>query len=417
VIVGGVSVIGNPVLSLHGRVALPDDTGEWPGVVRLEQAVGREMGERERLAVVLEQIDGWIGTQGAAGVGAAIWWKGEIAAERYAGEAMPGVPVDERTIFPLASVTKPVVAAGIVSLAEAGAFSLDETAARYVSEFRAGPEAGAEGVDPGLERQRQSITLRQLLCHVSGLPEDMAGRMGRFTSPATLDELTDVMCRLPLQSAPGAVLRYSNAGYAVLGRAVERAAGTGLWTAVEQQVLDPLGMTDTLVRPSGEVAGRVAHLADASHAGTELETYNGAYWRGLAVPWAGLYGTPRDLARFGGAFLPGGPRLLSGAARDLMVHDQTGGVPGGVESARVAWSVGRWGLGWEVKGGKQRHWTGEFTSPRTVCHFGHAGTLLWADPEHEVALAVFANRAVTHMWTFILGRWARLSNAVIAAVS
>jgi CubicO group peptidase (beta-lactamase class C family) len=90
-------------------------------------------------------------------------------------------------------------------------------------------------------------------------------------------------------------------------------------------------------------------------------------------------------------------------------------VPGGVESAKVRWDPGRWGLGWEVKGEKRRHWTGDFTSPRTFCHFGHAGTLLWGDPERDIALAVFANRTVTHMWGFILPRWARLSNAIIAA--
>ncbi len=100
-----------------------------------------------------------------------------------------------------------------------------------------------------------------------------------------------------------------------------------------------------------------------------------------------------------------------------MITDQTMGVPGGVESAKVRWDAGRWGLGWEVKGEKRRHWTGELTSPRTFCHFGHAGTLLWGDPEHDVALAVFANRAVPHMWTFILTGWERLSNAVVSAAT
>lgn len=68
-----------------------------------------------------------------------------------------------------------------------------------------------------------------------------------------------------------------------------------------------------------------------------------------------------------------------------------------------------------MKGSKRRHWTGELTSPATFCHFGAAGTLLWVDPVHDLALAVFANRSVAHMWAFILARWARLSNAVVAA--
>jgi CubicO group peptidase (beta-lactamase class C family) len=100
-----------------------------------------------------------------------------------------------------------------------------------------------------------------------------------------------------------------------------------------------------------------------------------------------------------------------------MTTDQAQGVPGGVESGRVAWDVAHWGLGWEIKGSKRRHWTGELTSERTFCHFGHAGTLLWGDPERDLALAVFANRAVTRMWTYILPRWARLSNAVVAAAT
>ncbi|HEX5498860.1 MAG TPA: serine hydrolase, partial [Thermomicrobiales bacterium] len=112
-----------------------------------------------------------------------------------------------------------------------------------------------------------------------------------------------------------------------------------------------------------------------------------------------------------------GPRLLSAAGARAMTTDQTDGVPGGVESAKVWWPSGRWGLGWEVKGPKRRHWTGELTSPATFCHFGAAGTLLWADPERDVTLAVFANRMVARMWGFILPRWARLSNAVAAAAS
>ncbi|MCC6314822.1 MAG: beta-lactamase family protein [Thermomicrobiales bacterium] len=375
------------------------------------------MSERERVAAALAAIEEWIGPQGPPGVGAVVWRRGDIIGERYAGEARPGVAVGPETIFPLASVTKPVAAATILTLVEAGIFGLDETAGRYVPDFRTGPPRDAPGADPALEQLRATITIRQLLCHVSGLPEDVAGRLGRFTTPATLDQIVDVMCRLPLESAPGAELRYSNAGYGVLGRVVERATDRPLWGAARENVFAPLGLRNVFPGPPADALPRVAHLADATHAGTALETYNSPYWRGLQAPWAGLYGTPRDLARFAGAFLPGGDRIMSAAGIRAMTADQTDGAPGGVESARVVWPVGRWGLGWEVKGDKRRHWTGELTSAATFCHFGHAGTLLWADPATGTALAVFANRAVSHMWTFILDRWARLSNAVSAAVS
>ena len=100
----------------------------------------------------------------------------------------------------------------------------------------------------------------------------------------------------------------------------------------------------------------------------------------------------------------------------MMTSDQVDGVPGGVQSMKVTWNPAFWGLGWEVKGNKRRHWTGELTSPRTFCHFGAAGTLLWADPDRDVALAVFGNRMTIHLWPFVPARWSRLSNALIASL-
>jgi beta-lactamase class C len=386
--------------------------GEGAGVVTAKEAAR----ERDRLVVALRAIDGWIGPQGPPGVGAVVWHRGGVVAERYAGEARPGVAVDERTIFPLASVTKPVTAAVVMTMVDEGLVSLDEPVVRLVPEFRADPEA--EGHDPALERLRPTITTRQLLCHTSGLPEDLAPRASRYAEKLPLAEIVDAMCRLPLRSAPGAELRYSNAGFGVLTRLVERVADQEFWAVARRRVLQPMRLRDTFARPGPDVVDRIALLADAAHAGTELESYNGAYWRDLALPWGGLFGSPRDLARFAGAVLPSGaalPHLLSAPAVAVMTSDQAGGVPGGVESAKVRWDVAHWGLGWEVKGSKRRHWTGEFTSPSTVCHFGAAGTLLWADPERDLALAVFANRTAAAMWSFIMARWARLSNAVVAA--
>jgi beta-lactamase class C len=294
--------------------------------------------------------------------------------------------------------------------------SLDEPLGRLLPEFRVGPAAGTDGVDPALERLRPSISARQLLCHVSGLPEDIGARESRYEEIVSLDEVIDQMCRLPLQSAPGEELRYSNAGYGVLARLAERVSGRRFWELTADEVYSPLAIRDIVAVPTGTMLDRVVQLADTNHFGTEVESYNSAFWRGLALPWGGLFGTTRDAVQFAAAFLPSGERFLSEAATALMTSDQTLGVPGGVESAKVHWDPGVWGLGWEVKGGKRRHWTGDLTSRHTYCHFGHAGTLLWGDPDRDLALAIFCNRTVTHMWAFILTRWARLSNAIVAAV-
>ncbi len=368
------------------------------------------------LTDALHLIDAWVGPQGPQGVGAAVWHRGAIVAEHAVGEARPGELVTPETLFPLASVTKPIAAATVMSLVDRGVVSLDEPLGRLLPEFRVGPAAGTDGVDPALERLRPSISARQLLCHVSGLPEDIGARESRYEEIVSLDEVIDQMCRLPLQSAPGEELRYSNAGYGVLARLAERVSGRRFWELTADEVYSPLAIRDIVAVPTGTMLDRVVQLADTNHFGTEVESYNSAFWRGLALPWGGLFGTTRDAVQFAAAFLPSGERFLSEAATALMTSDQTLGVPGGVESAKVHWDPGVWGLGWEVKGGKRRHWTGDLTSRHTYCHFGHAGTLLWGDPDRDLALAIFCNRTVTHMWAFILTRWARLSNAIVAAV-
>jgi CubicO group peptidase (beta-lactamase class C family) len=370
-----------------------------------------------RVSDALAAIERWVGPQGPPGAGAAVWLRGDIIAERYAGEAYEGSSVSAKTLFPLASVTKPITATAVMTLIDEGAVGLDEPVGRLMPEFRAGPPAGTEGANPEWERLRQGISVRQLLCHVSGLPEDLGPRESRYLEKVDIDAVIDQMCRLPLVSAPGSELRYSNAGYGVVARLAERVSGHPLWELAQRRVFAPLMLDDIIPNPAGTDLARVASLSDTSHVGTDGETYNSGYWRSLALPWGGLFGTPRDAARFAGTFLPSGERALSPATTAAMISDQTMGVPGGVESAKVSWNPGRWGLGWEVKGEKRRHWTGELTSPRTFCHFGHAGTLLWGDPDIDLALAVFANRAVTHMWPFIHTNWARLSNAVVAAVT
>ena len=374
------------------------------------------MSELARIERALEQIDGWIDPRGVNGAGAVVWRKGDVAAARYAGEARPGFAVDETTMFALASVTKPITAATVMSLVEDGLVSLDETVARFVPEFGSGPDPANPEVDPAVEGQRRLVTVRQLLAHTSGLPEDLAPGRLRYLEKNDLATMTDAMAKLPLRTAPGAEMLYSNAGFAVLGRLVERITGNEFWDEARARVLDPLDLRDTVARPAGADVSRLAWVSDTSHPGSDVESYNSDYWRDLALPWGGLYGAPHDLARFAGAFLAGGPRLLSNAAVDLMTSDQALGVSGGVQSMKVSWRPAVWGLGWEVKGGKRRHWTGDFTSPATFCHFGAAGTLLWADPVRDVALAVFGNRTTIHLWPFAPARWARLSNSVIAAL-
>jgi CubicO group peptidase (beta-lactamase class C family) len=364
---------------------------------------------------VLRQIDEWVTDGAVAGAAAAVWFRGDVVAEHFAGEAQQGVPVDATTLFPLASVTKPIVATTVLTLVEDGRIALDEPVTRFVPEFANTDQTSGE--DDPFADLRPMVTIRQLLSHTSGLPEDLPRGWLRLADKPDLAALIDAMARLPLQTAPGTELRYSNASYGLLARVVERVTDQDVWAVTAERVFQPLGLTDIVAGPTPAHNERIAYLADTSHPGADTDSYNSAYWRALAIPWGGLYGAVTDIVRFAGSALPDGSPVLSPPALRLMTTDQAGGVPGGVGSMRVRWPVASWGLGWEVKGAKQRHWTGDLTSPRTFCHFGAAGTLVWADPDRNVALAVFGNRTTYHLWPFVPARWARLSNALIAAVT
>ncbi len=365
-----------------------------------------------RLRDAVGQIDEWIHPGGVPGAAVAVAYRGEIVAERYAGAARPGVPVGETTLFGLASVTKPIAATGALAAAEDGFLSLDEPVVRFVPEFA----EGASGV-ADLEA-RSAVTIRQLLSHTSGAGEDLGGSRAGLPEVPTLAEMTGAHTRARSAYSPGSTVGYSNTGFAILAEVTQRAVGEEFWRYVRRRTLTHPDLADIVVRPTTEQIERLAVLTDAANGGTPIESYNSAWWREMALPWGGAYGTPRSLALFAAAFLDPAPETvgLSWAARAEMTRNQTAGLPGGVSSGRVWWRDASWGLGWEVKGAKRRHWSGELTSPETFCHFGQAGTLVWADPRLDLAVAVFTNRSVAKMWGFILSRWLRLANALASAV-
>jgi beta-lactamase class C len=365
----------------------------------------------------LGMIDRWVEDGAVAGVAAAIWHGDEIVATRVAGEAAPGRPVRDDTIFALASVSKPFTAAAVMSVLSARDIPLDTPLADLLPTFAVVEDPLDPDLLPQVEILRDRITLRQALSHTSGLPENLGVRRLRMSSMPTHDQLVDAMEQVSLQSEPGAELRYSNLGPGLAARAAERLDGRDFHTILQEDILDPMRLAGIVLRPGPEVADRVVHVDDAAGKGSPHESYNSDYWRQLAITWGGYYGTTGDVLRFAASFQPGDTgNPLPASVRREMVTDQTGGVPGGVNSAGIHWREGAWGLGWEIKGSKRNHWTGTKTSPRTWCHWGQSGTLVWFDPERDLGLAVFGNRTVATAWPLKPPRWLRLSDAVFDAI-
>lgn len=232
--------------------------------------------------------------------------------------------------FPLASVTKPLVATAVLLAVEEGSIDLD------------GP-AGPEG-----------STVAHLLAHASGLGLD-----GRELAP------------------PGRRRIYSNTGFEVLGDVLADTTGLSVADYLTEGVLRPLGMTAT------RLEGSPAH---------------------------GATSTVADLARWVDELLA--PTLLAAetlaGARTVAFPGLDGLVPGYGKQA-----PNDWGLGFEIRGTKDPHWTARTASPGTYGHFGRSGGFFWIDPVADAALVVLTDEEF-EQWA--KPRWPALSEAVLSSL-
>lgn len=161
-------------------------------------------------------------------------------------------------------------------------------------------------------------------------------------------------------AAPGRRRIYSNAGFRQLASLVAGRSGMPFGEYLRAGVLDPLGM--------------------AGASGTDLSNQRGH---------TGVHGSLADLLALGRELLV--PRLVPRQTLDRATSVAFPGLAG------VLPGYGRqdpcdWGLGFEIRDGKQPHWTGQRNSVRTFGHFGRAGGFLWVDPVADVACAVLTDR-------------------------
>jgi CubicO group peptidase (beta-lactamase class C family) len=359
---------------------------------------------------VASQIDSWVAEGAVQGASIAVWHRGGLVAHRHAGESQPGIPVSDDTLFGLASLSKPITAATVLSVCDEGLLDLDTPVVDILHTF--GAEVDRLRANAMLEARRDDITLRQMLAHTSGMPENVDSSLYDRIALPSREQQIDAMLQTPLTSAPGDLLRYSNIGPGIAARAAETVTGTDFLKLAQERILQPLHLRNIVLAPGNLYDGRIATLQDPGSPRTDRETYNSPWWRSSGVPWGGYYGSTEDMVRFGASFLPNEQSPLSADAKREMVTDQVNGLEGGVESMYTHWTPGFWGLGWEIKGTKPRHWTGTKTSPETYLHWGFAGTLAWVDPGRELGVAVFANRSVVSQWMFKPARWTTLSDAL-----
>lgn len=283
---------------------------------------------------------------------------GEIVHFSHQGAARDGgAPVDEGTLFRIASMTKPITSLAFMMLVEEAKVALDTPVHHVLPELKGvGVYAGGGGGAPFATRPTaQPMRMIDLLRHTSGLTYSFQertnvdaayreSRMENWHGNLTLDEFVAALGELPLEFSPGEEWNYS-VSTDVLGAVVERVSGMALDRFFATRIFEPLGMADTFFQVPESKIDRLADCWALDESGTRV-----MYDRGHASAWSrfprlvsgggGLVSTALDYHRFctmclnGGVL--GGVRLVSPKTIELMTMNH---LPGGSDLATLSRSL------------------------------------------------------------------------------
>ncbi len=252
--------------------------------------------EPPSLEAVAEAAAGEIGAaiaadgRGGAALGLFVGDRLELTRGYGVADHATGAEVTVDHAFRIGSITKPVTAMALLRLANLGAADLGDPVATLVPELARieNPFPGPSLIQLGTMTSGLAREPENLPTHLEGAPDDWLE-----TAFRALEETS-------FEYPPGVRYQYSNIGYAVLGAAVERAAGEPFMAHVRESLLAPLGMDSTFFFPVPEIEGRIAagySVADDGSLDGERAAREHA-GRGYKVPNGALYSTVEDLRVF-----------------------------------------------------------------------------------------------------------------------
>ncbi len=285
---------------------------------------------------------------------------------RHFGKAASG-----DAMFLLGSISKPINVTAVMTLFDQGKFQLDDRVKKFLPAFK------GDG--------RDEVTIRHLLTHVSGLPDQLANNNELRKRHAPLTAFAEQAIRTRLDFAPGARYQYSSMGILLAARMAELISGSDALTLVDRVVFQPLGM-----KHSAQGLGRfkLEELVPCQMEGAAPESgsgdprakewdWNSPYWRKLGAPWGGTHASAPDIARFLSEFMEARGTVIKPDTARLMIKNHNPGAPGFTPR----------GLGFAVD--KESGSPG--CSERTFGHTGSTGTLCWADPASETICVVLTS--------------------------
>ena len=203
-----------------------------------------------------------------------------------------GVPIDEYTLFGLASISKTFTATAVMQLIEAGIIELDEPIVTYLPDF-------SVPTDPTEEGDYRNITVRMLLAHASGIWPDIMTSGSSTTgkpNPDFLNNYLEIMSDFPMMAQEASAFTYANNGFTLLGILVAEMMGyddyfNGYASYMRENVFDPLGMDLTTFILEDR---NMPHLAQSYADATTLEEV--IYFN--ALPAGGIYSNAHDMSIF-----------------------------------------------------------------------------------------------------------------------
>lgn len=359
----------------------------------------------ERLSIAREVARRWVASGETTGLVVLFSRRGVVFWEEAFGVLTPAPNAPAMTpaaLFPLASVSKPFIAAALMCVVEDGLVGLNRPVTAYLPEF----------IGDG----KRAVTPLHLLTHTSGIDDAL------LTSPAADSPAVDgisqwitASCGVPLGFCPGAKWSYSTFGYILLATIIERVTGQDFPTFLRERLFHPLGMKNSSLRFASAPPERQARRYWPE---PPVDGYAALLEAGRPEDVYSVASTAWDTALFANLFLrrgkANGHRVLAPATVDAMMRNHVTGL--GLQFDDETVPTVSWGLGWHIRGDGVCRREASLGSPRTIDHQGNGGAHLWIDPEAEVVGVVLSLLRQGAAGFYPGWRSDLLANAVIAAI-
>ncbi len=151
-------------------------------------------------------------------------------------DASNKIPVTPRTLFELASCSKAFTALAALKLEKEGLLDFDSPVSKYLPWFFV-----------TYEGKKVPVTLRQVLHQTSGIPTSAVSKIIRSRQDDALEKTVKNVAGIELEDKPGNSYRYSTVNYDVIGAIIEKVTGKSFESYMQENILLPLGLTDTVV--------------------------------------------------------------------------------------------------------------------------------------------------------------------------